>query len=332
MMVKRLTILLVLMNNICIKANELMKNAVKRLTIIKEDTMKKLYGVTTAMTTPMHKDESVNLEELEKLINFLIERGVDCLYPLGTTGEMFKLSVEERKEVAERVITSAAGRVTVFIHVGAMTLKDTLVLAKHAYESGADGIGVVTPSFFSANEEELEFFYTTVAQAIPEYFPMYLYSIPQLSGNELPVSVVEKPADKHKNIIGIKYSYPDFLMLQEYQQVRNGNFSVLTGTDALFIPAMAMGCDGVISGVSGVYPEPFVEVLAALKNNDLERAKEIQKDALKLIHLLKAGANMSYFKKALETRGIQAGSVRAPQIDIDEKTESLLHEELKHWK
>lgn len=294
--------------------------------------MKKLYGVTTAMVTPMFQNGGINLEGMRYLTDFLIKKGVDCLYPLGTTGEMFKLSVEERKEVAETVINAAKQRVNVFIHVGAMNTEDTLDLANHALDAGADGIGVVTPTFFNASDNEIEEFYTTIANQMPTNFPIYLYSIPQLSGNELPVSVVENLAEKHENIVGIKYSYPDFLMLKDYLAIRSNGFSVLTGADALFLPALAMGCDGVISGVSGVYPEPFVEILNAYKNNDINKARELQGQADKIINILKAGSNMSYFKKALDHRGIHAGSVRAPQQDIGSNIVEKLIEELDVWK
>lgn len=293
--------------------------------------MKKLYGVTTAMVTPMYENGIVNLDETKNLTNFLIDRGVDCLYPLGTTGEMMKLSIEERKKVAQTVIDTAKQRVNVFIHVGAMTTEDTLELAQHAYDAGADGIGVITPTFFTANDYELENFYSTIANTLPNDFSIYLYSIPQLTGNELPVSVVKSLAEKHENIVGIKYSYPDFLMLKDYLTIRSHDFSVLTGADALFVPAMAMGCDGVISGVSGVYPEPFVAIAKAYEQGEIGQARKLQGQADEIIQILKAGANMSYFKQALNNRGIQAGSVKAPQQDIDDESVSALVNEVQQW-
>lgn len=294
--------------------------------------MKKLYGVTTAMITPMHENGDINVEATAQLTDFLIKKGVDCLYPLGTTGEMLKLSLTERKKIAETVIKAANKRVTTFIHVGAMNTEDTLELAQHAYDSGADGIGVVTPIFFSANEMEIEQFYAKIANEMPNDFPIYLYSIPQLTGNDLPVAVVKRLAAKHENIIGIKYSYPDFLMLKEYVKVRSGTFSVLTGADALFVPALAMGCDGVVSGVSGVYPEPFVAIREAFLEGNLEQARTNQLRADDIIQILKAGSNMSYFKQALNDRGIQAGSVKAPQQDIDSSETTALVESITTWK
>ncbi|MFC4402567.1 dihydrodipicolinate synthase family protein [Gracilibacillus xinjiangensis] len=294
--------------------------------------MKKLFGVTTAMVTPMNEDGTINLQETEKLTNFLIEKGVDCLYPLGTTGEMFKLTIEERKQIAESVIKTANNRVNVFIHAGTMNTQDTLNLAMHACESGADGIGVVTPAFFSVSDLEIENYYATIAKRLPEDFPIYLYSIPQLSGNKLSVEVVASLAEQFPNIIGIKYSNPDFNTLKDYIKVRSGNFSVLTGADTLFLPALAMGCDGVVSGVSGVFPEPFVKIYKQYQENQVDKAREIQHIADEIIQILHGGANISYFKKALELRGIQAGSVKAPQLDINANEISALEKEIDQWK
>ena len=275
-----------------------------------------LYGVTTAMVTPFDKNGKVDLEAVKELVEFLISKGVSCLYPLGTTGEMYHLSVEERKAVAETVVRHAGGRVTVYIHAGAMCQQDTVTLAKHASEIGADGIGVVSPAFFGVNDREMEEYYVTVAKNVPEDFPVYLYSIPQCSGNEIKAAVAQKIADRCSNVVGIKYSYPDFLRTNEYLEINNGKFSVLVGTDRLFDAALVMGCSGVVSGVSCVYPEPFVAIYKAFLKGNLDEVRRIQRIAIRYCEILRNGSNMSYFKEALKMRGINAGHMRAPQLDI----------------
>lgn len=291
--------------------------------------MKKLYGVTTAMVTPFEKDGNVDFNAIGEIVEFLISKGVNCLYPLGTTGEMYRLSVEERKAVAEKVVKSANGRVTVYIHAGAMCQKDTISLAKHASDIGADGIGVVTPAFFGVNDREMEEYYVNVAKNVPQDFPVYLYNIPQCSANDLKTGVAQSIADKCSNVIGIKYSYPDFLRTSEYLGINNGDFSVLVGTDRLFNAALAMGCSGVVSGVSCVYPEPFVEVYKAFQNGNIAEAERLQKIATKYCETLRNGSNMSFFKEALKLRGINAGHMRVPQMDITKNEIDELNEKLK---
>ncbi|MFD1064468.1 dihydrodipicolinate synthase family protein [Oceanobacillus locisalsi] len=291
--------------------------------------MKKLYGITTAMVTPFTDEGQIDLEKTKDVTDFLINKGVDCLFPLGTTGEMNKLSVEERKLVAETIVKQANNRVTVFIQTGAQTQEDTIELAQHAKRIGADGIGVVTPYFLGTNDAEMEEFYVTVAKSVPSDFPIYLYNIPQASANELLPEVAQRIADRTENVIGIKYSYPDFVRLSEYLHINNGDFSVLTGTDRLLLPALAMGCDGTVSGVSSAYPEPFVATYQAYQEGDIESARKYQKEAAAYCVALKGGANMSYFKEALKHRGVDAGVMKKPQLDLHQKDIASLTDELK---
>ncbi|MFD1415801.1 dihydrodipicolinate synthase family protein [Oceanobacillus jeddahense] len=290
--------------------------------------MKKLYGVTTAMVTPFTETGEIDQKNLRELTDFLIEKGVNCLYPLGTTGEMFKLTMEERKVVAETVVKQANGRVTVFIHVGAMNPNETVELAKHAHAIHADGIGVVTPAFFSTSEREQYEYFKAVSESVPEDFPIYVYNIPQCSANDLPVSVVSQLNKDFKNIIGIKYSFPDFHRVAEYKTINNADFSVVPGADKLFLPGLSLGCDGVVSGVSCVYPEPFVAVYQAYLDRDMEKAQKLQRFAAKYCEVLRGGANLSVFKEALKYRGLSAGDVRGPQLKISDSEIAELYKDL----
>ena len=176
----------------------------------------------------------------------------------------------------------------------------------------ADGVGAVTPAFFGATETSLYDYYAAIAKSVPEDFPIYLYNIPQCSSNDLPVSVADKLARDFKNIVGIKYSFADMCRTLEYQKVNDGEFSVLHGCDKLVNALMAMGCDGVVSGVSSVYPELFVAVYQACLRGDWEEAREKQRLANQVVDILKGGASMGHFKEGMKLRGIDAGYVREP--------------------
>lgn len=290
--------------------------------------MKKMYGVVTAMTTPFDENDRVDVKGLEEQTEFLIEKEVNCLYPCGTTGEMLNMTCEERECVAETVIHAADGRVPVFIHVGTQTLKDTIRLAQHAHRAGADGIGVVTPAFFGLKDRALVRYYQDVAASVPEDFPIYLYCIPQCASNDLKPEVVEEIAGTTKNVIGIKYSYADCIRLKDYLNVNDGNFSVLFGPDRLFLPALAMGCDGTVSGCSGPMPEHFVNIYKAFKEGNLKEAQEEQKVACDICEILENGADMGVFKAALRMRGVRAGYMRRPLLDMEPAEEERLRKEL----
>lgn len=289
--------------------------------------MKKLYGVTVAMVTPFTEKNEVNYHGVEQLTNMLIDKGVNCLYPCGTTGEMLRLSLEERMKVAETVVKTAAGRVTVFIHCGAMSQEDTIKLVQHAESIGADGAGVVTPQFFGANDREIENYYIEVANSASKDFPIYLYNIPQCASNDIKAEVAVRVKQQCSNVIGIKYSFSDINRTVDYLKIED--FSVLHGNDRIFLGLLVMGCDGTVSGVAGVFPEPFVAMYKAYNEGNLEKAKELQKIIVKFCDTLRCGTNMSYFKEALKMRGIQAGFMRKPQLDLPEFETAELGDLLK---
>ena len=286
--------------------------------------MKKMYGVITAMTTPFDENDQVDTSALEKQVEFLISKGVNCLYPCGTTGEMLNMTPEERELVAETVLRAAAGRVTVFIHVGAMTLKETVRLARHAEKIGADGIGVVTPAFFGLKGKAMIRYYQQVSASVSRDFPIYLYAIPQCAANDLKPEVVAELIRTCPNIIGIKYSYADMIRLKDYLNLNDGNFSVLFGPDRLVLPAMTMGCDGTVSGCSGPMPEHFVKVYENYRAGDMAGALREQKIANEICEILQSGADMGIFKAALDLRGVPGGPMRAPLMDLDEEERQAL--------
>lgn len=279
--------------------------------------MKKLYGVTVAMVTPMDQHGRFLAKAMEQLTETLIAQGVDCLYPCGTTGEMSHLSLKERKEIASVVVKTAKSRVAVYIHAGADTPEKTIELARHAREIGADGVGVVTPAFLHAGSREMQNYYLEVAGALPADFPVYLYNIPQCSGNDLLSSDVKTIYENADNVVGIKYSYLDLNRTMEYLQV-GSDFSVLHGSDKVFSSLLVLGCEGTVSGVAGVFPEPFVQVYKAYREKDLDRMEYWQKVCTEICDILKCGSNMAYFKSGLEFRGIPAGHMRSPQMDLEE--------------
>ena len=290
--------------------------------------MKKLYGVITAMTTPFTADGKVDTAALEEQTEYLIEKGIQCLYPCGTTGEMYLMSAEERELVAETVVKKAAGRVTVFIHVGAITVDEPIRLAQHAHKIGADGGGVVTPSYFTVNDRAMVEYYKTVCAALPDDFPVYVYVIPQLAHNDISAATMEQIAAACKNVVGVKYSFADMRRINEYLQVRNGNFSVVPGADDLFLPALVCGCDGVVTGCSGPFPEAFVAVYKAFQSGNLEGARKAQVAATELVKLMQFGGDMSIFKNILTFRGVTGGHMRKPLLDLTDEQVAQLKQQV----
>lgn len=293
--------------------------------------MKRMHGVTVAMITPFTDSDQVDLDYLKRYTEYLIQSGVHCLYPCGTTGEMLKLSVNERKLIAKTVVDVADGRIPVFIHVGAMTLHDTLSLARHALEIGSDGVGIVTPQFFSVTDREMEEYFITIANSLPENFPVYLYCIPQCAANDITPIVVNNILRRTKNVVGIKYSYADMVRVKDYLLCNDGNLDVVFGPDRLLLPAMAMGCVGTVSGCANCGPKPFVRTYEAYTKGDFELARKEQKKATELCELVKNGSNMAIFKAVMEFNGLPNTHMRAPALDLSDSEIKKLHNALQSY-
>lgn len=289
---------------------------------------KKLYGITAAMVTPFDGKGNVDLNAMEELTCMLVDKGINCLYPCGTTGEMLRMTVAERRAVAETVVKAADGKAVVYIHCGAMAEEDTIQLVKHAEETGADGAGVVTPQFFGANDRELVEYYKRVADSAPD-FPIYLYNIPQCAGNDITPEAVDRITDSCPNVVGIKYSFADINRTIDYIHSKKPGFSVLHGCDRALTGMLALGCDGTVSGIAGVFPEPFVAVYQAYRKGDMDGARKLQDVCIRFCDILKRGTNMSYFKEGLKIRGIPAGYMRKPQLDLEPDETGKLRRELK---
>lgn len=294
----------------------------------KENGMKKLSGITVPIITPFNEDGDIDVESVKKLTDYVIDSRLTCLYPCGTTGEMMMLSISERKLIAETVVKEADHQVPVFIHVGAMNYKDTMELARHAVEIGADGIGVVTPAFFKLSDRELVEYYTKIAQNLPHDFSVYLYAIPQNAVNDINPSVAAAVADRCDNVVGIKYSYPNVSRMQQFMLIRNGDFSVLTGPDDLFHVVCAAGGDGTVSGNAQIIPEHYTALWDAIRSGDNEKARHLQRKTNVLNNILCAKNNIAAYKAVLKNEGIISNSsTRCPMKPYSEQeTEDLMKE------
>lgn len=291
--------------------------------------MKKLKGIIAAMVTPFDKNGALSEEGIASLCNFLIEKGVDALYPGGSTGECPLLSVDERKKLAELTIKYAKGRVPVVIHTGTNLPEETLELTRHAVQIGADGAAMIPPYYYGYDEQCLLEYFGAMAKAVPG-FPLYLYNIPINAKNDLIPSFVKKLVGKHPEFIGVKFtsdSYPGFL---DYVETMGEDFCVLMGNDAMILPGLIMGAHGGVSAHSSVFPEPFVDAYKYYRQGDLQKAKAAQQFGSRIRKAFRScPPYLTVFKKALQWRGIDVGSTRRPLREMTVEEERNLRSSLE---
>ena len=290
----------------------------------------KLYGCVVPNVTPLTENQKVDVQSLEKLTDYLIEKGIPGLYPNGTTGEMLMFSVADRKLIAETVVKKTAGRARVYVQSGAMSLEDTIELSRHAVEIGADGVGVVTPSYFKLSDDAIIAFYQKVAKSLPEDFPIYMYGIPQCSVNDINFYIAEKVAESCPNVIGIKYSYPDFSRMLDMVGIRENGFSVLCGYDDFYYALMCGGGDGTVPGNAQIIPEHYVAIGKAIAQGDMERARLLQRRITMLNRILSAQNNLACYKVMLKYMGIiSCAAMKEPLTGVSEEYAAQLIEEME---
>ena len=288
--------------------------------------MKHLEGINPAILTLFNEDKSIDYEGMKALLDFLMDAKVNGVYVCGTTGEFPLLTLEERKKIAETVVNYVKGKITVYVHIGGITTGDAVELAKHACACGADGIGAVPPYYYSYSEDELVEHFSKIANALPSDFPVYLYNIPQRTGNWIKPSLFVKLAESCPNIVGIKDSSGSLTTVMEYLLAfREKDVTIIEGADEQLLSGLSAGCKGSVSGNANVFPEIFVKLWKEFKENKLKEARETQLTIVKISQILKYG-NIPLFKYALKLRGIGNGICKETFCTVkrDETVEEIV--------
>jgi 4-hydroxy-tetrahydrodipicolinate synthase len=275
--------------------------------------IKQFHGLICPLLTPFDSQGQIDILTTRRLVDFLIDHGVNCFLPGGTTGEGMLLSLEERKLLAQVVVEQTAGRIDVMVHTGCINTSDTIDLTLHARSIGADGVSVITPYFYSYDDDSLFAHYYDVANTVPD-LSVALYSFPGNAKQEISVALLKRLREAAPNINALKLSDTNLIRFQEYVQAGGDNFSPLCGVDALALPALSIGAKGQVSGNSNVFPEPFRKLYDAFAKGDLEEARQQQILINNIRAVLKD--NPIYFKAAMRLRGIPMYGPRHPMRDL----------------
>ena len=277
----------------------------------------KLEGIVTAMITPFDGNGRISERGVENLCNFLIGKGVNALFPGGSTGEGTLLSIEERKQLAELVMKYAKDRVPVIIHTGTNLPHETLELTKHAETIGAAGAAMIPPYYYGYDDKCLLEYFGNIAKATPD-FPLYLYHIPVNAKNDIKPTLLKELVTQHPNIVGLKDSSQDFIRFLDYVEEMGEDFTILMGSDCMILPCMMMGGKGGVTANSTAFPEPFVEMYRHYKAGNLQKAKEMQMVCAKIRKIFRASTFLTSYKVALGFRGIDVGTTRKPLRGMSE--------------
>lgn len=267
-------------------------------------------GIIAAMQTPMKEDGSLNEAEMRNQINREIMAGVDGVFCLGTNGEFFVLSLEERIRVMEIFVEEVRGRVPVYAGTGCVSTADTIYLSKEAQRIGVDVISVITPYFAAISQEELYEHYRAVAEGVD--LPIVMYNIPMRAGVTIEPETVARLADI-PNIVGVKDSSGKFELIQAYiHATRDKEFAVLSGNDALILDTLKAGGTGGITAISNILPEIMVSIYQKYMAGDEAGARKAQDSIAPIRACFQYGNPNSIVKVATNLIGHPVGPCRKP--------------------
>jgi dihydrodipicolinate synthase/N-acetylneuraminate lyase len=274
---------------------------------------KRLHGAIAAAVTPLTDGgRSIDPDGFEGLVGFLANGGMDGLLACGTTGEGVLLSVDERRHVAEGFLAVRPDDFQIAVHAGAQTTRDTVALAAHALEVGADAVAVIAPPYYSLGSREVFDHLRSAADAC-DPLPFYVYEFAARSGYPIPVDVIEQLRREQTNVVGLKVSDRPFDAVEPY--LIDG-LDVFIGSEPLVRAGMERGAVGAVSGLASAWPE----VVASLVH---DHSPEAHLRVTELREGLEGIPFQAALKQVLTDRGVLLhADVRPPLrgLTLEERT------------
>lgn len=281
--------------------------------------MYKPEGVYAAMMTPVDESQEPWEQSLRACTNLCIQGGIQGLFPVSSVGEFVHFSLQQKKRIIDIVCDEAAGRLPVIPGTADTNPARCAELAEHARARGCQAIVVCPPYFYPLDHDRVERHYRQLAAAVPD-IPIILYNIPMFTS---PISHEVVARLSHvPNIIGLKDSSGSMIDLMNYLdrvRLERTSFTVLTGREETFVPALMGGAEGCMVVISGIVPEFMSTLYRLWQRQRIDEAKELQYELLGLVRAMAALPFPVGFKLALESRGIPMGPFLQPVPQDDPK-------------
>ncbi|MBM3878634.1 MAG: 4-hydroxy-tetrahydrodipicolinate synthase [Verrucomicrobia bacterium] len=283
-------------------------------------------GTYTALVTPFRHGR-VDEAGLAKLIRQQIRAGVDGVVPVGTTGESPTLDFEEHIQVVRLAVQAAQGRTQVIAGTGGNSTSEAIYLTKAAAAAGANGSLQVAPYYNKPTQEGLYAHFRAVARATS--LPLLLYSIPSRCGIEIGVETVRRLACDTATVVGIKEAGGNADRVSQLRAALGPRFSVLSGDDALTLPFLAVGADGVVSVASNLIPREVARMVSAFRGGQVAAAQRLHARCYPLFKDLFIETNPVPVKAALAMLGRIQEDVRLPLVPLSSASRTQLERTLR---
>jgi len=276
-------------------------------------------GIGPPLVTPFRENGDVDGKKLRELVGWVEDRGVDFVAPCGSNSEAELMTAEERTRVIETVTEEAS--VPVLAGTGHPGLRETLEATDAAAAAGADAALVVTPFYYTHDQEALEAYYRQVADAAD--VPVYLYSVPPYTGVRLEPETVGRLA-AHPNVAGMKDSHADVAeFIRTHHRVEDEAFDLMIGSGGILTQALDAGGTGSVAAIANLAPGALADVYET-HQDDPDRARELNAALVELNTAVTSTYGVPGLKWAMRERGAPAGVVRSPHRSIgDDAREHL---------
>ena len=287
-----------------------------------------LRGCATALVTPFTAHGAVDEPRLRALVERQIEHGVRLLVPCGTTGEAATLTAAEHARVIELTVAVASGRARVIAGVGSNATALAVERARIARSVGADAALVVAPYYNKPTQAGLIAHFLAVAEAVAE-LPVVLYNVPGRTASNIAAATALHLAREAANIVGVKEASGDFAQIMTILRERPAGFAVLAGDDALALPLIALGADGVVSVAANEVPDLMVQLTELALEAQWPAARELHYRLLPLMEANYLESNPGPVKAALALMGLLEEVYRLPLVPVQEQTRARLRQLLE---
>ena len=286
-----------------------------------------LSGTGVAIITPFKANESVDFDALGKLIDFIIDNGVDYVVSLGTTGETPTLDKQERLDIIQYTFERINGRIPVVIGIGGNNTKAVVNEVQNYPLDKAVAVLSTCPYYNKPSQEGIFQHYMALAEASP--LPIIIYNVPSRTSSNMTAETTLRLAHGSDKFIAVKEASDDIYQIMKILKGRPDNFLVFSGDDFITLPLIAAGGDGVISVIANTLPRPFTDMVRAALRQDLVMAQKLNFKLLELYKVLFAEGNPVGVKAAMELQGLCNREVRLPLVPMSEQGVHAIMAELE---
>jgi 4-hydroxy-tetrahydrodipicolinate synthase len=288
--------------------------------------MKNIFtGSGVALVTPFNKDYSIDFNALKKLVRYQIDNGTDFVVVQGTTGESPTLSQEEKMQVLQTVIDENNGALKIVYGVGGNNTIDIGEKLKKV-PAGVDGILSVSPYYNKPTQQGIIEHFSYLASCTS--LPIILYNVPGRTGSNMLPTTTLKLAEI-PNLVAVKEASGNMEQIMEIIRLKPEGFGVLSGDDAITMPLIAAGADGVISVVANAFPKQFSEMVHASMEENLPRARKAHYVLLSITKMFFEEGNPGGVKVSLNDQGIMEETMRLPLFPVSDSLRLRIQEETR---